>query len=335
MNKKKQSQERTKLKFDYDTAGGVMQTNILTFYKDYTIKECIDILKKINHSSLLRRVIYILNQEGKLVGHINLEDLILKEPDTKLKDVLRKNVLVINSSEDREEVASKMKQYNLSIVPVVLNDNYFLGIINHDTLLEIIKDEAAEDLYRISGVHPIRLTYFKTSFIKLFSQRSSILIVLLLIQTFSVLIINHYQFLLAGFLISFISLIASTGGNTSNQTSALVIEGLVSGEIREDNVFHFLKREFLMAIAIGITLGFISFIRIYITNPENFQANFAVSISLGIIVIVSVLLGSLIPIILKKFNLDPAFSAGPFLATLMDILGILIYCYISKTILGY
>ena len=130
-------------------------------------------------------------------------------------------------------------------------------------------------------------------------------------------------------------MIASTGGNTSGQTSVLAIQGLISGEITSNNMFRFVKRETLMAAAIGLMLGLVSFLRILITNPattENLIYNFAISISLAAIVLVSVMLGSIIPLMLKRFKLDPALSAGPFLATIMDVIGIFIFCKISQLI---
>jgi magnesium transporter len=152
-------------------------------------------------------------------------------------------------------------------------------------------------------------------------------------QTFSTIILQYYSALLVKFLIFFNGMIQSTGGNTSSQTSAIVIQGMSSGDLSNSNMIRFFKREFYMAISIGISLGMISFIRIYITHPGNILGNIAVSLSLSVVVIVSVLLGSLIPFILKKIGMDPAFAAGPFLATIMDILGLLIYCFISQLVL--
>ncbi|MFI5206220.1 MAG: magnesium transporter, partial [Candidatus Paceibacterales bacterium] len=131
----------------------------------------------------------------------------------------------------------------------------------------------------------------------------------------------------------FASMLTSTGGNTSSQTSAMVIQGLALGDIQPANMFRFLRREFLMACMIGGILGCTAFMRVYLTTYNPLEA-FAISLSLAVIVIVSVVFGSCITLVLRRFNIDPAFSAGPFLATLMDILGALIYCYVARLILS-
>jgi magnesium transporter len=144
----------------------------------------------------------------------------------------------------------------------------------------------------------------------------------------------YYERLLEGFLILFIAMIQSTGGNSSSQSSAIVIQGLSSGELNASNLQRFFRREALMAALIGATLAIVSFVRIYVLHQSYHLANVAVSVSLGLIVVVSMLLGSLIPVVLRKLNLDPAFAAGPVLATLMDILGLWIYCVVSQVLLG-
>lgn len=321
------------MQFDPESAGGIMNTDVLTFMVDFTIEKSIKLLQRLQPDRELHPHIYITDHHQHLLGHIDLQDLVFRNPQTRLSSIMQKNDLVVNVNEDREKIAQDMTKYKVMTVPVVDEKNIILGIIPSSTLVDIIEDEAAEDVYKISALRPIKNTYFDTPFFQLFYQRSSILIVLLLLQTFSSIIQQHFESLLAGFLTLFITMIASTGGNTSSQTSALVIQGMISGEITDNNIVRFLKREFLMALAIGSSLGVISFLRISITNPGHAYENFTVSLTLAMIVLTSVMLGSFIPFLLKKLKLDPALSAGPFLATLMDILGILIYCTIGNLII--
>lgn len=334
LHKKDREQVLSLMRFDPESAGGLMHTDVLTLMQDFTIEKGIQILQRLQPRRELHQQIYVTDQDNELVGHVNLEDLLLKNPKTRLSSILRKNELVVRAEEDRETVAQKMLHYKLMTAPVVGEGAVFLGIIPSDTLVDIIEQEAAEDVYKISALTPIKDTYFETPFTSLFYQRASILVILLLMQTFSIMIIARYERLLEGFLIMFNSMLTSTGGNSSSQTSALVIQGLSAGEITNTNISRFLRREFLMALAIGASLGLVSFIRVYITHSGRIWQNMAVSLSLGVIVVVSIMLGSLIPLILKRFNLDPALSAGPFLATIMDILGLLIYCTISQLLLG-
>lgn len=322
------------MQFAPESAGGIMDSNVISLMQDFTVEKGIQILQRLQPRKDLHRQIYVTNQESQLVGHINIEDLVLKNPKLRLSSILRKNEYVADVVEDQEQIAHKMVHYSLMTVPVVNDSSIFLGVISSDTLVDVIEQEAAEDVYRISALAPIKDTYFETPFHSLLYKRSSILIGLLLLQTFSSLIIQYYEAAIAGFLSYFISMITSTGGNSSSQTSALVIQGMHSGEINEANMNKFLWREAKMAVMIAALLSTVSFLRVLITNPGHFWLNIAVSTSLGIIVVVSVMLGSLIPVMLKRLNLDPALSAGPFLATLMDVFGLLIYCYVSQLIKG-
>lgn len=334
LHKKDREKVLSLMRFDPDSAGGSMNTDVLTLMQDFTIEKSIQILQRLQPSIELHQHIYVTNQENTLVGHINLEDLVLKNPKTRLGEILRANELVVDVNEDRETIAHRMVHYGLMTVPVVGEHDVFLGVIPSDTLVDILEQEAADDVYKISALKPIRHAYFDMPFGQLLYQRSSILIVLFLVQIFSALIMLHYNKLLEGFLMLFIPMIQSTGGNSSSQSSALAIQGISSGEINDGNMHRFLRRELAMAGIIGATLAVVSFFRVYLLNKGNFFANLAVSIALGIIVVVSMLLGSMIPLILRKFKMDPALSAGPFLATLMDVLGLLIYCFVSQLILG-
>jgi len=322
------------MQFDPDTAGGIMHTDVITLMQDFTIEKSIQILQRLQPSIELHPNIYVTNQDNELAGHINLEDLVLKPAQTRLSSILRKNQLVVSVDEDQEKVAQQMMRYNLTTAPVVGDNNVFLGIIPSEELVNILEQEAAEDVYRISAVGALKHAYFDTSFTKLLMKRTWVLTALLLVQIFSSALIQYYETLLTGFLFLFVTMIQSTGGNSSSQSSALAIQGMSSGEITESNMFRFLRREMLMALVIGTILGFVSFARIYAFHAGSFWANVAVSVALGVIVLVSTLLGSLIPVMLKRFNMDPAFSAGPFLATIMDILGLFIYCQVGMLFLN-
>ncbi len=320
------------LEFDPESVGGIMDTDVLTLRQDFTVEKSIHVLQRLKPRLELHQQIYVVDHENKLVGHIGLEDLVLKSPAARLNSFLRKNELVAHVTEDQETIAKKMIHYHLMTVPVVGENNYFLGVIPSETLVAIIEQEASEDVYRISAMTPITKTYFETSFFRIFYERSYILIILLLAQSLSTMIIKYYEATLEGFFMLFITMLTSTGGNTSSQTSALVIQGMASGEINESNTPRFLNREMRMALMIAAILGIFSFLRVYFTYGHLYES-FLVSLSLFMIVLVSVVLGSCIPIALKRFNIDPAFAAGPFLATIMDIMGLLIYCYICRLLL--
>lgn len=331
MRKKDREKIVTLMKFGPETAGGVMDINVVNLTGDMTVSKSTQVLQKLQPQKELHDVIYITDNNNKLVGHINLEDLVLQSPRTKLASIMKRNEYVAHADEDRETVAQKMLHYHLTTVPVVGQTEQFLGVIPSDTLAEIIEEEGAEDVYKISAMAPIKNTYFETPFFKLFFERGYILVILLLIESFASIILHAHEDSLPVFLSFFITMLISVGGNTSSQTSALVIQGLASGEINFSNALKFLRREFLMAIVLGLLLGVTGFLRVFFST-YSVIGSFTIGLTTGCIVVTSVVLGSLTPLILKRIGSDPAFSAGPFLATIMDILGVLMFCYIVKLI---
>ena len=192
---------RSLLEFDPESVGGIMDTDVVTLRQDFTVEKSIHVLQRLKPRLELHQQIYIVNHENKLVGHIGLEDLVLRSPTTRLNTFLRKNELVAQVNEDQESIAKKMIHYNLMTVPVVGLNNYFLGVIPTETLVNIIEQEASEDVYRMSAMTPITKTYFETSFFRIFYERSYILIILLLAQSLSTMIIKSYEATLEGFFI--------------------------------------------------------------------------------------------------------------------------------------
>ena len=329
LHKKDREAVLSLLKFDPESAGGIMDTEVLALHEDFSVKKGIELIQRLDVKRDLHQRIFIINDKKQLVGFINLEDLVLQKPLTRIKEFMHDNEFIVLADEDQEQIAKKMVHYNLTIAPVVSKDNYFLGIIPSSTVIDVIEEEASEDVYRMSAMEPVKGTYFEMPFFKLLYQRSYILIILLLAQSLSSSIMMHYQDLLTGFLMLFTTMLISTGGNASSQTSAIIIQGMASGEINKSNMRRFFKRELLLAFSMAFILGITAFSRVYVTSG-NILGSFVVSIALGSIVIVSMSIGSVIPVVLKRLNIDPAYSAGPFLTTLIDILGLLIYCNVSK-----
>lgn len=329
LHKKDREKVLSLLKFHSESAGGIMDTEVLALNEDFTVKKSIELIQRLEVKKELHHQIFVINEKKQLVGHIMLEDLVLQKPQTRLSTFMRENGLIALAQEDQEAIAQKMVHYNLMTVPVVGKDNYFLGVIPSSTLVDVIEEEASEDVYRMSAMEPVKGTYFEMSFWRLLYQRSYILIALLLAQSLSSVIIQQHEALLAGFLVVFITMLISTGGNASSQTSAVIIQGMASGEINKNNMKRFFKREVALAFAMAAVLGLTAFARVYVTS-RNVMGSIAVSFSLACIVIVSMTIGSTVPVLLKRLNIDPAYSAGPVLATLMDILGLLIYCNVSK-----
>jgi magnesium transporter len=320
------------LKFEPESAAGVMHTDVITLMEDFTVEKSISLMQRLRPSRDVHQQIFVVNKDHRLIGLVYLEDLIFNKPDVRISSFMHKNELVAYADEDREKIAKKMVHYSVTTVPVVGSDDIFLGVIAGDTLVDVLVEEASEDVQKMAAVTPLTRPYFETPFFQSLYERSYILVILLLAGSVSTTIMRMYESTLTEMLLFFVPMLTSVGGNTSNQTSAVAVCGMASGEFDHNTMKHFLRREFMTASFLAIILGITAFARVYLTSGVVWES-IVVSFTLAIIVLVSVTLGSAMPFMLKRFNIDPAFSAGPFLATIMDIVGILIYCTSIKWLL--
>lgn len=332
LHKKDRQKVLSLLKFPADSAGGIMTLDFITLIQDMTVGKAVSLLQRIKPNIDLHRQIYVTDQQNKLVGYINLEDLVLRSAQTRLGTILKQVPYFASAEEDQEQIAKKMVHYGMMTVPVVNEQMYLLGVIPEDTLIDVIQQEATEDVQRMSAA-PVTTSYFEVSFWSLLYQRSFILGVLLIFESVTSIIVRHYEAVLSPFLIMFFAMLVSTGGNTSGQTSAIAIQGMSSGDINDSNTMKFIRREFIIGFLLAVVLAIIAFGRVYLLHGDLI-GSLVVSIALGFIVLMSVLLGACLPVVLKRLNIDPAFSAGPVLATVMDILGIFIYCYVAYVMLS-
>lgn len=318
-----------------ESAGRIMNSDVLTLQRDFTVKKSISLLQRVDLPKETLRRIYVTNRDNILVGYINLEDLVINKAETPLTHIIQKNELLISVLEDQEEVAHQMQHYGLLSAPVVDEESHFLGVITADDIVDIVEEEASEDVYKMSGLTPVEHSYFQTPFRSLFFQRSIWLGSLLLLQSVSPFILSRYEALIQShvFLSFFYTMLIGTGGNAGNQSATYVIRGLATGEISRKNAMRVLMREFGMSLVLAVMLFGITFARTYATHADVTSA-FAISLSLVLIINMSMILGTFIPFMLERLNIDPAHSAAPFLATLMDILGIFIYCAVCSRILG-
>ena len=332
LNKRVREKVIKMLTFEPESAAGIMHTDVLTLMEDFTVEKSIQLMQRLRPSKDVHQLIFVVNKDHRLVGFVYLEDLIFNKSNVRISSFMHKNELVAHAHEDRETIAKEMVHYGVTTVPVIGTDDIFLGVISGGTLVDVLVEEASEDVQKMAAMSPLRRPYFETPFFRSLYERSYILVILLLAGSISTTIMRAYEATLTEMLLFFVPMLTSVGGNTSNQTSAVAICGMASGEFDHSTMKMFLRREFMMASCLSFILGLTSFIRVYLTS-EVIWESLVVSFTLAIIVLVSVTLGSAMPFVLKRFNIDPAFSAGPFLATIMDIVGILIYCTSIKILL--
>jgi magnesium transporter len=328
LNKQDRQKAVSLLQFNSESAAGMMNTDIVTLMHDLTVARSVTLLQRIRPSKQLYQQIYVTDRNNVLQGYIQLEDLVLQSPETTLESILQKPYFIASTDQDQEEVAHEMVHYSMQSAPVVNKEGLLLGVIYEEDVINVIQSEAEENIHRMSGVVVQKKSYFDISFFTLIYSRGSVLAVLLVVESLTSVIIGKFEGTMTVFLVAFFTTLVSTGGNTSCQTSAITIQGMSSGDITNANMGRFVRREMLIGCAIAALLAAVVFLRAFIVSG-NLLGSFIVSLSLGLVVVLSVFLGSCVPILLKKIGLDPAFSAGPFLATLIDIFGIFIYCYIA------
>lgn len=319
-----------------ETAGRLVNSDILTLPKDFTIQKSVAFLQRSGQMLQGRTTLFLKDEQFRIAGYIEISDLVLNAPDTPLSRIMHPVTVTANVLDDQEKVARLLKKYDLSEIPILDDDQHFLGTISAQEGIEVIEEEMEEDSYKMSGLVHTEHPYEAQGFWRIVWERSSWLAPLLLFQSVSGIIMARYSTLLQthAVLVFFLTMLVGTGGNAGNQSATLMVRGLVTGEINSGNLFAVLLKELGIALALGAVLFLIGGIRVAFFTPD-WATGFVVCFSLMTIVVISIMLGTLIPILLNRIGIDPAHSAAPFIATLMDIVGIMTYCTIAKVVLGY
>ena len=333
------------LGFPKDSAGSIMTPECITLRETMTVD---DALAKIRRQALDKETIYtcyVTDSNKKLLGIVSARDILTHNPTEKISDFMQENFIFASSLDDKEEVANLLSKYDLLAIPIVDKENRILGIVTIDDAIDVIKEEATEDIAKMAGAAPSEKPYLKTKSISLWMNRVPWLIFLLLSATFTGLIISKNESLLSNgiygiILTSCIPMIMGTGGNAGGQASATIIRGIALDEIEFKDTPRVLWKELRVGLIMGLTLGLTCFAKIMLidglllgTAGVSTQSSLVISISLAVTIMLSKLVGSILPLIAKKCHLDPAVMASPFITTIIDILSLLIYCGFSILLL--
>ncbi len=279
---------------------------------------------------------YILDESGRLDGVISLKELILAEPDSILENIIDYSSLIsVEASMDQEKAAEIMNKYNLIALPVIGSGDKMIGIVTFDDLVDVVQEEATEDIHKMAGMLPTEDNYLDTPFKEIFKNRVLWLIVLLILQSMTGMVLKRFETVLDQVvaLSFFIPLLIGTGGNAGTQSATLVIRGLATGEIGRGDLWPLIKKELLLAGAMGIILAFLTFGRVYL-QESAFDISIVVSLGLLTTMTVAMISGTILPVFFKTIKLDPALMSGPFISTSIDIIGLVIYLQIARVILG-
>ena len=327
------------LKYPEDSAGSIMTTEFIVLRPDMTAEMAI---KRIRRTGVDKETIYtcyVTDANNKLIGITTVKDLLLAEDDELVKSIMEENVISVTTLADQEQVAQMFSNYNFLALPVVDNENRLVGIVTIDDAIDVIQEEATEDIEKMAAVLPSDKPYMKTSVFGLYKKRAPWLLILMLSATFTSAIISSFEAVLANVLIlsSFIPMITGSGGNAGSQASVSVIRALSLGEIHFRSIFLVLWKEFRVSILCGITLAAANFVKLLLfdlNGQENaYMSALVISLTLVGTIIMAKLVGGSLPLLASKVGFDPAVMANPLISTVCDSLSLLIYFGVAKLIL--
>jgi magnesium transporter len=323
------------LGYGEDTAGRIMTPEYISLKETLTVSQTLEHIRSLANASEVVYYLYVTNTSRQLTGIVSLRDLVIAAPDTSLAEIMTRDVVLVHTDTDQEEVARTIQRYDLVALPVVDSEDRLVGVVTVDDVIDIIEREATEDIYALGGLQSDGDNYFQTSLWTVARRRVVWLFILLLTNTVTGAIIRSQEDLLqqAVILAAFIPLLTGTGGNVGAQSSTVVIRGLNTDEIQNMGAGKVICREATAGMLLGLILGSMATVWAYLL-----QGNLAVALSVGISLIAIALLasvaGSALPFLFRNFGLDPALMSAPFITTAVDVLGVLIYFLVARTILG-
>ncbi len=317
------------LSYPKDSAGSIMTTEFISLKKEYTIGEALEYIKKNGISSKTIYTSYVV-QNKELLGVVSTKDLLLSDENKKITEIMNKNNQYVYTHTDQEAVIEIFRKYDLMVLPVLDDEMMMVGIVTFDDVMDVMVDETTEDIEKMSAVEPNDQSYFQTSVLEHAKHRIVWLLILMFSATLTGSIITRYEdaFQTIPLLVSFIPMLMDTGGNCGSQSSTLIIRGIALNEIHFREIFKVIFKEFRIALLVGGILALANGIRIYMMY-QNVDIAFVIALSLIVTVVLSKLIGCVLPLLANKIGLDPAIMASPLITTIVDTCSILVYFNIA------
>ncbi|HDK43425.1 MAG TPA: magnesium transporter [Desulfobacteraceae bacterium] len=323
------------LKYSPDTAGGLMSPDFMYLDEELTVEEAIKKVQKRSEEKEMVFYLYITHGDGQLVGVLSLRELILHPMHRKLKNIMNTNVISVTTDTDQEEVAHVVSQYNLLAVPVVDSSFHLVGIVTVDDVIDVIREEATEDFLQMAGAGKEREILLKPLHQKillrapwLFASWVGGVAAMFIITSFQ----SELQKVLA--LASFIPIVSGMGGNIATQSSAIMVRGLATGRVNIQHFFKIIAKEFVVGIVLGAAFGLLLGVLAHFRYVTPAYLGLVVGFSVFVVMSVAVTIGTMVPMILKRLNVDPALGTGPFISTSIDVLGVTLFFTLARLLLG-
>ncbi len=338
-NMSEESKKETEflLRFDEDDAAGLMTPRYAAIQGEIRVDQALKFIRRTMDELETIYYIYVLDKLKRLTGVVSLKQILAAKDDEVVSDIMEEHVIFVQDDTDQEETAKVLEDHDLLALPVVDKFNRLLGIITFDDVIDVIREEQTEDIYKMGAMGGNTDSYLDSSVFALVLKRLPWLIILLLAGTITTNVLEGFNELVlaASFLILFIPVITQTGGNCGTQSSTLMIRGLATDELHFRDLGRVMGKEILVGIIIGISTGIIIFLRGMFLPPgiELIEA-VTVGISLSSVVIFATVLGALVPMIIHRLGFDPTVAAGPLMSTIIDVIGLTIYFKVAIIILG-
>lgn len=322
------------LKYPKDSAGSMMTIEYVQLKESMTVSDSFQTIRRTGIDKETIYSCYVTDQNRRLKGIVTAKGLLLSDSDMLIGDIMDEDVISVFTTDDKEEVVQKFQLYNLIAMPVVDNENRLVGIITVDDAIDVIEQEATEDIETMAAITPTDKPYLKTGVFETWWKRIPWLLLLMISATFTSVIINSYDAALATLgLAAFMPMIMGTGGNAGSQASVTIIRGLSIGEIEMGDIIRIIWKELRVSLLCGITMAIATFGKIMLIEQPGFMTSVVVSLTLVATIVTAKLVGCVLPILAKRVGFDPAVMASPFITTIVDALSLVIYFRIATMIL--
>jgi magnesium transporter len=320
------------LAYDPESAGGIMTTEFVSVAASMTVEEALVAVRALARAGRKEAMhaIYVADTEGRLQGVMSIRELLAAPEGARVADIAWEEVVTVPPMADRSEVARIVREYDLVAVPVVDDSDRIIGVVTVDDVLDAMVEEQTEDVQRLGAVQPLEEPYFQAGFWSLARKRGGWLVLLFVEEMFTGTALRHYQGVLESVtaLMFFVPLIISSGGNSGSQSATLITRALAVGDVKVRDVLRVLSREIGQGIALGIFLGAIGFVRALMWG-NGLPVATVISLTLVAVVLIGTIVGAMLPLVFTKVGFDPAIASSPFVASLVDVAGIVVYFRIA------
>jgi len=324
------------LQYPEESAGSIMTVEYVDLKENMTVEEAIARIRQVGLDSETINICYVLDATRKLLGTVALRYLLISPSDAVIGEIMHENVVYANTMTDQEEVARQFQKYDFIAMPVVDNEERLVGIITVDDIVDILQEEATEDIEMMAAVMPSDKPYMKMGIFEIAKKRMPWLLLLMISATLTGSVLTKFENALLAYsvLLAYIPMLMGTGGNAGGQTSVTIIRGLSLNEIEFEDSLRVIWKEIRIALVCGVILAGANFLKLLWIDNVGIMVSAVVCLTLVIVVLLAKVVGCVLPILAKKIGFDPAVMASPFITTILDVLSLLVYFRMASVLLG-